>query len=119
MNKDSVMPLICPNCGAPLRDSECEYCGSVFWTLESKHPPVKVEFEGERTVRVYDSESKQWVWVPDKTSAEQPKVGVISSDEQKARERELVREALLNAMERLGGKNPLPQAKPITQKRWT
>ena len=90
MSNDSVMPLMCPNCGAPRRGTECEYCGSVFWTLESKHTPVKVEFEGERTVRVYDSESKRWMWVADKTSVleENPLLQVKTS-------------------------------KPITEKRWT
>ena len=82
MSNDSVMPLMCPNCGAPRRGAECEYCGSVFWTLESKHPPVKVEFEGERTVRVFDPKRQTWVWVADKTSVleENPLLAVVTSD---------------------------------------
>lgn len=33
--------LNCPNCGAPITDAECPYCGSVFYdfaTLDSKRP---------------------------------------------------------------------------------
>lgn len=26
----SLTPRACPNCGAPVRGAECDYCGSVF-----------------------------------------------------------------------------------------
>lgn len=28
--KECLKPLNCPNCGAPVRWAECEYCGTVF-----------------------------------------------------------------------------------------
>lgn len=79
----NLSPRSCPNCGAPVRNGECEYCGTVFWTLESKHPPVKVEFEGERTVRVFDPKSQTWKYVPEKATVsteKNPLLAVVTSE---------------------------------------
>ena len=30
----NLSPRSCPNCGAPVRNGECEYCGTVFYTAK-------------------------------------------------------------------------------------
>lgn len=76
---DSEKPLLaraCPNCGAPVRGSECDYCGSIF--IESKNglTPIKIGFsdnsstrelelkpDGLRTERRYNPDTMRWEWV--------------------------------------------------------
>jgi ribosomal protein L32 len=63
------MPLRnCPNCGAPLLpNGRCEYCGSiVVMALDDLIQPIKVEMEGERTVRWYNPKTHTWEWVTPK-----------------------------------------------------
>ena len=59
-------PLVartCPNCGAPVRGDDCEYCGSVF---RRELPKVTVPDTDEpRTVRVFDRQEGAWKWVPE------------------------------------------------------
>jgi hypothetical protein len=76
-----LSPLNCPNCGAPVRGRECEYCGTVF----SVGNGVDVAFDAdavgsaarrytdsaERTVRHFNPETGRWEWV-----AEDPAKGV-------------------------------------------
>lgn len=64
----------CPNCGAPIHGAQCDYCGTIFISAESK--PYKVEFEErpaertlimeERNVRRYNSDLGMWEWVVEK-----------------------------------------------------
>lgn len=66
-------PLNCPNCGAPVRGDECEYCGTVFVVgnnvdlaldADAVAPVVRRYTDsGGRTFRHFDPKTHQWEWV--------------------------------------------------------
>ena len=66
----------CPNCGAPVRGKECEYCGTVFQQTDKlgqyyiEHygkPVITTPDDSEngipRTVRYFNPVTCQWEWV--------------------------------------------------------
>lgn len=65
-----LSPRTCPNCGAPVSGSVCEYCGSVFEKQEKpqiigQYHGKPVITHGERTVRIYNPETQTWEYVPE------------------------------------------------------
>ena len=57
-----LIPRICPNCGAPVRGDECEYCGSVF-----KRGARKItvsDTDRPQMVRAFDPKDAVWKYVP-------------------------------------------------------
>ena len=68
----TLVPRTCPNCGAPVHGSQCDYCGSVFGDYEEEQDdgPRKtvgeynsVKYGDERTVRKYNPATQMWEWV--------------------------------------------------------
>lgn len=65
----------CPNCGAPVRGGECEYCGTVFTRSNDEMrsyplPPHWMDWreyheriDPGRTIRFYNPETHTWEWV--------------------------------------------------------
>jgi len=83
-----LIPLECPNCGAPVRGGECEYCGTVFERAEKpeeyfiyrRGEPVFTDAENSvngipRTVRRFSPEAGTYEWV-----AENPAKSVSTPD---------------------------------------
>lgn len=84
-----LSPRSCPNCGAPVRNGECEYCGTVFYTAKvgetDKYSGISylAHSAEERTVRVFDPKSQTWKYVPEKATVsteENPLLAVVTSD---------------------------------------
>lgn len=65
----------CPNCGAPVRGGECEYCGTVFTPSNDVSVVLDVDVDAVasavrryndsagRTVRHFNQKTHQWEWV--------------------------------------------------------
>lgn len=51
----SFTPRNCPNCGAPVRSGECEYCGTVFSTGNDVNVVLDVDAVASAVRRYYDS----------------------------------------------------------------
>lgn len=65
-----LSPRTCPNCGAPVSGSMCEYCGSVFEKQEKpeiigQYHGKPAVIDGERTVRCYNPDRGIWEYVPE------------------------------------------------------
>jgi len=59
--------LVCQTCGAPLRGSVCDYCGSRYKGIEIETEPANDYEKGAQTAyscRMYDRNTKTWVWRP-------------------------------------------------------
>lgn len=59
-----MSPTNCPNCNAPVRGSECEYCGTVFGRLpqaETYVVKVKGIVDEKKARRIRDELSQQLV----------------------------------------------------------
>ena len=68
-----LSPRTCPNCGAPVSGSVCEYCGSVF--EKQGNPEIIGQYHGkpvithgERTVRRYNPDRGIWEYVVEETT---------------------------------------------------
>ncbi len=69
----NLVPRMCPNCGAPVRGRECEYCGTVFSTGNDVNVVLDVDAvasaarryndSAKRTVRHFNPKTHQWEWV--------------------------------------------------------
>lgn len=59
-----IKPIECPNCGAPLRSENCEYCGSYIdlgtnFQIEIEHRRLKEEIEQMRRSIAQQSQTDQ------------------------------------------------------------
>ena len=62
-----LRPLECPNCGAPVRGSECEYCGTVFernWGYELVEIHLAHDADAvARSLRCFNQMTGTYEWV--------------------------------------------------------
>ena len=57
--------LICESCGAPLRGSVCDYCGSRYSSVDCEieiEPAIDYKKVGEASSRMFDRKTQTWVW---------------------------------------------------------
>lgn len=52
---NQIQPRNCPNCGAPVRGGECEYCGTVFSTVNDVNVVLDVDAVASAARRYNDS----------------------------------------------------------------
>lgn len=66
---EPLKPKNCPNCGAPVRGSECEYCGTIFErTISYEEYNIEVNFahDGDavaRSMRRFNPATGTYEWV--------------------------------------------------------
>ena len=54
--------LNCPNCGAPIRGVECEYCGTIFYDFGSidLDRPTYMRVKGPHGLAIFRAQVRDW-----------------------------------------------------------
>ena len=54
--------LNCPNCGAPIRGVECEYCGTMFYDFASidLDRPTYMRVKGPHGLAIFRAQVRDW-----------------------------------------------------------